>query len=143
MYTYTRFSHMCMRHVRAGAHARESSIIWGKFDGASARASRQVVARCLSVKTSTLMSFAGCPYGRVYLSARASTRGPCACTYMRARICIHTYIRMRVRMRVFSPILRVYPAYSRVVCVRCRRARIHLEISICPLGLRRVIIIHG
>lgn len=42
--------------------------IMGKFDGASARASRQVVARCLSVKTSTLMSLAGwlaSPHGRV------------------------------------------------------------------------------
>jgi len=43
--------------------------IMGKFDGASARASRQVVARCLSVKTSTLMSLAGwlaSPHDRVY-----------------------------------------------------------------------------
>lgn len=83
---------MCTRHVRAGAHARERSIM-GRFDEASARASRQVVARCLSVKTSTPMSLAGCRYGRVYISTRVGR-------YTRMSLPISTY-------PVFA-----YPAYT-------------------------------
>lgn len=75
---------MCTRHVRAGAHARERSIM-GRFDGASAR---QVVARCLSVKTSTPMSLAGCRYGRVYISTRVGryTRMPLPIHLPRIRV---------------------------------------------------------
>lgn len=141
MHIHTHFLHVHASCESGCVYARERSIIQGNFDGASARASRQVVARCLSVKTSTLMSLPGCPYiySRVYLSARVD---------IHARP--HTFIRVRTYAGMYAcmcacicmPVVRMliytygstFTPYSRTSRVRVSTgAQIHLGASIWPL----------